>query len=48
MIDVDVCVSSDLKEELTSAIDKWLWVIITIIVTGPAKTNQVGTNIVFQ
>ena len=30
MVDVDVCVSSHLKEELTWAIDKWLQVISTI------------------
>ena len=28
VVDVDVCVSNHLKEELTWAIDKWLQVII--------------------
>ena len=32
MVDVDVRVSSNLKEELTWAIDKRLWVISTIII----------------
>ena len=27
MVDIDVRVSNHLKEELTWAIDKWLWVI---------------------
>ena len=31
VVDVDVRVSSHLKEELTWTIDKWLWVISTII-----------------
>ena len=31
MVDVDVCISSLLKEELTWAIDKQLWVISTIL-----------------
>ena len=30
MVDVDLCVSSHLKEELTWAIDKWLRVVSTI------------------
>ena len=30
MVDVDVHISSHLKEELASAVDKWLWVISTI------------------
>ena len=31
MVDVDVRVLSHLKEELAKAVDKWLWVISTII-----------------
>ena len=31
MVDVDVCISSHLKEELIWAIDKWLCVISTIM-----------------
>ena len=31
MVDVDVRVSSHLKEELAWAADKWLWVISTIM-----------------
>ena len=31
MVDLDVCVSSHLKEELTWAVDKWLWVISTVM-----------------
>ena len=31
MVDIDIRVSSHLKEELTWAIDKWLWVISTIM-----------------
>ena len=31
MVDVDVCVSSHLKEELAWATDKQLWVISTIM-----------------
>ena len=31
MVDVDIRVSSHLKEELTWAIDKWLWVINAIM-----------------
>ena len=31
MVDVDVRASSHLKEELTWAIDKWFWVISTIM-----------------
>ena len=31
VVDIDVCVWSHLKEELTWAIDKWIWVISTIM-----------------
>ena len=31
MIDIDIRVSSRLKEELAWATDKWLWVISTIL-----------------
>ena len=31
MVDVDVCISSHLKEELARAVDKQLWVIGTVI-----------------
>ena len=41
MVDVDVCVSSHLKEELTWAIDKWLRVISTIMLF---KTVRVATK----
>ena len=31
MVDIDICVSSHLKEELAWAVDKRLWVISTIM-----------------
>ena len=38
MVDVDVRVSSHLKEELTWAIDKRLWVISTIMLLKYSKS----------
>ena len=32
VIDVDVRISSHLKEELAWVIDKWLWIISTIMI----------------
>ena len=37
MVDVDVRVSSHLKEELARAVDKWLWVISTIMLCKTTK-----------
>ena len=31
VVDVDVCLSSHLKDELALAADKWLWVISIIL-----------------
>ena len=39
-IDVDVCVSSHLKEELTWAIDKRLWVISAIMLFKNSKSTK--------
>ena len=40
MVDVDVHVSSHLKEELTWAIDKRLWVISTIMLFKNSKSTK--------
>ena len=40
MVNVDVHVSSHLKEELTWAIDKWLWVISTIMLFKNSKSTK--------
>ena len=40
MVDVDVCVSSHLKEELTWAIDKRLWLITTIMLFKNSKSTK--------
>ena len=40
MVDVDVRVSSHLKEELTWAIDKQLWVISTIMLFENSKSTK--------
>ena len=40
MVDVDVCISSHLKEELTWAIDKRLWVISTIMLFKNSKSTK--------
>ena len=40
MVDVDVRVSSHLKEELTWAIDKRLWVISTIMLFKNSKSTK--------
>ena len=40
MVDVDVCVSSHLKEELTWAIVKRLWVISTIMLFKNSKSTE--------
>ena len=37
VVDVDVHVSSHLKEELAWAVDKWLWVISTIMLFKNSK-----------
>ena len=39
MVDIDVCVSSYLKEELAWAVDKRLWVISTIMLFKNSKTT---------
>ena len=46
MVDVDACVSSHLKEKLAWAVDKWLWVISTIILFKNCKNTKElkGTN----
>ena len=40
MVDVDIRVSSHLKEELTWAIDKWLQVISTIMLFKISKSTK--------
>ena len=40
MVDIDVCVSSHLKEELTWAIDEWLWVINTMMLFKNSKSSK--------
>ena len=40
MVDVDVCISSHLKEELAWAIDKRLWVISTIMLFKNSKSTK--------
>ena len=40
MVDVDVCILSHLKEELTWAIDKWLLVISTIMLFRNNKSTK--------
>ena len=40
VVDVDVCVSSHLKKELTWAIDKWLQVINTIMLFKNNKSTK--------
>ena len=40
MVDIDVCVSSHLKEELTWAIDKRLRVISTIMLFKNSKNTK--------
>ena len=40
MVDVDVRVSSHLKEELTWAVDKWLQVISTIMLFKNSKSTK--------
>ena len=40
MVDVDVCVLSHLKEELTWAVDKRLWVISTIMLFKNSKSTK--------
>ena len=41
MVDVDVCVSSHLKEELAWAVDKWLRAISTVMLF---KKNSKSTK----
>ena len=40
MVDVDIRISSHLKEELTWAIDKWLRVISTIMLFKKSKSTK--------
>ena len=40
MVDVYIRVLSHLKEELVWAIDKWLWVISTIMLLKNSKNNK--------
>ena len=40
VVDVDVRISSHLKEKLTWAIDKWLWVISTIMWFKNSKNTK--------
>ena len=40
MVDVDVRVSSYLKEELAWAVGKWLWVISIIMLFKNSKTTK--------
>ena len=40
MVDIDVHVSSHLKEELAWAVDKWLWVISTIMLFKNSNSTK--------
>ena len=40
MVDVDVCISSHLKEELAWAVDKWLRVISAIMLYKNSKSTK--------
>ena len=40
MVDVDICISSHLKEELAWAVDKWLRVISAIILFKNSKSTK--------
>ena len=40
MVDIDVHVSSHFKEELVWAVDKWLWVISTIMLFKNSKSAK--------
>ena len=40
MVDIDICLSSHLKEELTWAVDKRLQVIITIMSFKNSKSTK--------
>ena len=40
MVDVDVHVSSHLKEELAWAVDKWLWFDSAIMLYKNSKSNK--------
>ena len=40
MVDIDIRVSSHLKEELTRAIDKQLWIISTIMLFKKKSTKE--------
>ena len=40
MVDVDVCVSRHLKEELVWAVDKRLWIISTIMLFKNSKSTK--------
>ena len=40
MVDVDICISSHLKEELAWAVDKWLRVISTIMLFKNSKSTK--------
>ena len=40
MVDVDVSISSHLKEELTWAIYKWFWLISTIMLFKNSKSTK--------
>ena len=44
MVDVDVCVSSHLKEELAWAVDKWLQVISIIMLFKNSKNTKELNN----
>ena len=40
MVDVDVRVLSHLKEELAWAVDKWLWIICSIMLFKNSKSTK--------
>ena len=46
MVDVDIRVSRNLKEDLAWAVDKWLWVISTIMLfkNGNSTKELKGTK----
>ena len=40
VVDVDVCVSSHLKEELSWAVDKWLLIISTVMLFKNSNSTK--------
>ena len=47
MVDIEICISSHLKEVLALAVDKQLWVISTIMLSKSTK-ELIGTKAVLN